>query len=201
VKVYGLTGGIGCGKSFVASVAEKYFPVRHINTDDIARQQMKKGGKSYEKVVEAFGCHCPELLDENGEINRPFLSKIVFGDKEKLELLDSITHPLVIDEIKEIISDKNTAEEYQAVLIETALVFESGIDKLCDEVWYVYCPLSERRKRLEKSRGYSREKTDSVLKGQLDEDEFLKRCDRVILNSDAVSVEDMVHTLSELFMQ
>ena len=74
MKIIGLTGGIGSGKSFVANVAKTHFNVLHISTDEIARQQMLKGGVSYYRVIEEFSKYTDDLILENGEINRPVLS-------------------------------------------------------------------------------------------------------------------------------
>lgn len=200
MKVIGLTGGIGCGKSFVANVASHFLPVLHINTDELARRQMMKGGKSYEGVVREFSPLTDKLLLPDGEINRPELSRIVFSDKEALKKLDGITHPAVIDEIKEIIAAESDDPEYDVIMIESALVFESGIDSICDEVWYVHAPEEVRRKRLTESRGYTKEKIDSVLKGQLAEEEFIKRSDKVIENGEGTGVEDMIMILTDLLL-
>ncbi|MBR4344824.1 MAG: dephospho-CoA kinase [Lachnospiraceae bacterium] len=200
MKVIGLTGGIGCGKSFVAKIASHFFPVLHINTDEMARQQMKKGGISYNGVIREFSQKTDDLLLPDGEINRPVLSKIVFSDPEALKKLDEITHPAVISEIQNIIKDNSDTGEYEAVLIESALVFESGIDRICDEVWYVHAPKDQRVNRLMESRGYSREKIDSVLSGQLSEDEFIKKSDRIIENCDSVDVEEMVKIIAGILI-
>jgi dephospho-CoA kinase len=200
LKVIGLTGGIGSGKSFVAKIASYFFPVLHINTDEMARQQMMKGQISYNRVVEEFSKYSDELLREDGEINRPVLAKIVFNDAGLLNKLNSITHPAVIDGIKEIIREESGYGEYEAVMIESALVFESGIDKICDEVWFVHAPVSTRIRRLKETRGYSDEKISSVLDDQLAEEEFIKRSDRVIENDDGTGVEEMFTVLSDMLL-
>ena len=200
MKVIGLTGGIGSGKSFVAKVASYFFPVLHINTDEMARQQMMKGQISYNRVVEEFSKYSDELLKKDGEINRPVLAKIVFNDAGLLNKLNSITHPAVIDGIKEIIKEESGYGEYEAVMIESALVFESGIDKICDEVWFVHAPVSTRIRRLKETRGYSDEKISSVLDDQLAEEEFIKRSDRVIENDDGTGVEEMFTVLSDMLL-
>lgn len=200
MKVIGLTGGIGSGKSFVAKVASYFFPVLHINTDEMARQQMMKGQISYNRVVEEFSKYSDELLKKDGEINRPVLAKIVFNDAGLLNKLNSITHPAVIEGIKEIIREESGCGEYEAVMIESALVFESGIDRICDEVWFVHAPVSTRIRRLKETRGYSDEKISSVLDDQLAEEEFIKRSDRVIENDDGTGVEEMFTVLSDMLL-
>ena len=198
MKIIAITGGIGSGKSYVANIMSLYFNVLHINTDEMARRQMMKGGESYNRVVEEFRDKIPGLLDENEEINRPLLSKYVFSYPEELKKLDDLTHPIVIEKIREIIQEEKQRDFYEAVLIESALVFESGIDGICDEVWYVYAPVETRIKRLTESRGYSREKIDSVLSGQLDEQEFLNRCDKVIKNDYDTAAADLIRQISQL---
>ena len=201
MKIIAITGGIGSGKSYVANIMSLYFNVLHINTDEMARKQMMKGRESYNRVVEAFRDKIPDLLDENEEINRPVLSKYVFSNPNELKKLDDLTHPVVIDAIKEIIQEEKQRDFYEAVLIESALVYESGIDNICDEVWYVYAPVETRVKRLTDSRGYSREKIDSVLSGQMDEQEFLKKCDKVIKNGDDSTVTDLIRQISDLLFE
>ncbi|MBP5533847.1 MAG: dephospho-CoA kinase [Lachnospiraceae bacterium] len=196
MKIIGLTGGIGSGKSFVADAAQKNFPVLHISTDEIARRQMQKGGISFKKVVKEFSKYTGSLLLEDGEINRPELSKIVMNDPERLKKLDEITHPAVIDEVNNIIKEETDRGVYTAVLIETALLYEAGIDKMCDEVWYVYAPVATRCKRLTETRGYTPEKTEMFLKNQQPEEEFLRRADRIVPNGEDVTEEDMIHIIS-----
>ena len=195
MKIIGLTGGIGSGKSFVAKVATMHFKVLHISTDEIARTQMLKGGVSYGRVIEEFSGYTDDLLLEDGEINRPALSKMVLNDPELLEKLDSITHPAVIDEVNSIIENEKEAGRYDAVLIETALIYEAGIDSTCDEVWYVYAPRLTRRKRLALDRGYSDERIDGFFNGQKPEEEFLRRSTRTVPNGDDVTEEDMIRII------
>lgn len=198
MKVIGLTGGVGCGKSFVAGVAVQFFPILHISTDDIAREQMKKDGCSYKAVLENFKDE--NLLTPEGELNRAALAEIVFKNPEKLKLLNSITHPRVIEEMNRRIEEARQGGEYEAVLVESALIFESGINKCCDQVWYVYAPEDTRKARLAASRGYSQEKIKSIFDDQLSEEEFRKQADVVIFNDDSVSVEMMVLKIADLLV-
>lgn len=196
MRIIGLTGGIGSGKSFVAQVAEKNFSVLHISSDEIARRQMQKGGISYKRVVEEFSGMTDDLLCEDGEINRTALSKLVMNDPVLLKKLDAITHPAVIDEINTIIAIEDERKIFSAVMVETALLYEAGIDRMCDEVWYVYAPLATRSSRLIKMRGYSTEKTEMFLKNQQPEEEFLRRSDRTVPNGEDVTESDMIKIIS-----
>ena len=196
MRIIGLTGGIGSGKSFVAQVAEKNFSVLHISSDEIARRQMQKGGISYKRVVEEFSGMTDDLLCEDGEINRTALSKLVMNDPVLLKKLDAITHPAVIDEINTIIAIEDERKIFSAVLVETALLYEAGIDRMCDEVWYVYAPVATRSARLVNMRGYSTEKTEMFLKNQQPEEEFLRRSDRTVPNGEDVTESDMIKIIS-----
>ena len=196
MRIIGLTGGIGSGKSFVAQVAEKNFSVLHISSDEIARRQMQKGGISYKRVVEEFSGMTDDLLCEDGEINRTALSKLVMNDPVLLKKLDAITHPAVIDEINTNIAIEDERKIFSAVLVETALLYEAGIDRMCDEVWYVCAPVATRSARLVNMRGYSTEKTEMFLKNQQPEEEFLRRSDRTVPNGEDVTESDMIKIIS-----
>ena len=97
MKVIGVTGGVGSGKSVVLSILEKDYHAETILADLVAHDLMQPGGKSYEDIVEAFG---DGILNDDGTIDRVKLGNIVFHDAEKLQKLNAITHPNVKEEIK-----------------------------------------------------------------------------------------------------
>lgn len=207
MKVIGLTGGVGSGKSYVAGLITRNFQILHISTDDIARQQMEPGGASYDAVVENFG---REILNEDKSIDRAALGRIVFNNDELLEKLNSITHPNVKKELFRIIDVVRSnrvmsimygrPQPYKAVLVETAILKEAGYEEFCDEVWYVHCPLEQRIRRLEKSRGYSREKSLSIIDSQADDEEFLSYATLVIENPDNVVEREIISKVRERFV-
>lgn len=189
MKVIGLTGGIGSGKSRVADLLQKEFLAYIIYTDDIARDQMKKGGCSYEQVVKQFGT---QILDENEEINRAELARIIFQQEELVKLLNSLTHPNVHQEVLHQINVvKGKEKQYSAIIVETALLFEAGYQDFCDEIWYVHAPRLDRIKRLKESRGYSEEKIESIMKKQKSEDYFLRNSTVIIENGNDISPEEL----------
>lgn len=100
MRIIGITGGIGCGKSTLISMIKDRCKVLIIDTDTIAKRLMSPDNISYNLIVEYFG---NEIISEIKEIDRKKLSKIVMSDKNKLHKLNSFTHPYVIEEIKEII--------------------------------------------------------------------------------------------------
>ena len=180
MRVIGITGGIGSGKSLVAKIMTEKHGAYFLNTDRIAKEQMEIGGVSYARVVDFFG---DSILAEDGSIDAKKLSKIVFQDKEKLNKLNALTHPNVLKVIEEELASLREGGRFPYVIIETALMIEAGYDFICDEVWYVYTPEEIRRERLKKERNYSDQKIDSIFESQRKEDEFRKRYSKVIENT------------------
>jgi dephospho-CoA kinase len=193
MKVIGITGGIGSGKSLAARILMDRYGACLLDTDRIAKEQMKMGGLSYQGVVDYFG---NDILLEDGSINRKSLSKIVFQDNEKLKKLNALTHPQVKAEVKSKIVNLRSGGLVPYLIIETALMMESGFDELCDEVWYVYTPKEIRRNRLRKGRNYSDERIDAVFSSQSKAEAFREKYSKVIENvGDIKSLEQQVEQL------
>jgi dephospho-CoA kinase len=193
MKVIGITGGIGSGKSLVADIMIKKYKAYLINSDTIAKEQMMLGGISYEGVVEYFG---KDIILEDGTIDKGKLSQIVFNDKEKLLKLNSLTHPNVLAEVQRIIAEKRDSKTVAYCIIETALMIEAGYDFVCDEVWYVHSSISLRRKRLKQYRSYTDERIDAIFTSQSKDEDFLKAYKKVIYNdSDICRLEYQIDNL------
>lgn len=180
MKVIGVTGEVGSGKSVVLSILEKDYHAETILADLVAHDLMQPGGKSYEDIVEAFG---DGILNDDGTIDRVKLGNIVFHDAEKLQKLNAITHPNVKEEIKNRIQKIREQGTASMILLEAALLIESGYEDVYDELWYIYVDRETRYRRLQEGRGYTREKTDSIMQKQLTEEQFRKYADVVIDNS------------------
>lgn len=172
--VIGITGGVGSGKSTVLDYLERTYGALIIQADQVARELMEPGGSCYEAVVGAFG---EEILSPDGTINRGKLANLVFADKEKRLLLNSLTHPRVEEETRRRIEAADGL-----VVLEAALPREAGFSRLCERVWYIHVPEETRIARLAAQRGYSREKTLLVMRSQLSEEEFRREADAVIEN-------------------
>lgn len=187
MKIIGLMGGVGSGKSTVADILEKKYGAHLIITDEIAKRLYEKGEESYQKIVSYFGTG---ILNKDGEINRKKLSEIVFVDKDKLEKLNSFVHPLVmkcvieeIDEIKATNEHKQKEKQVKYIVIETALLIEAGYRDLCDTVWYVAVEQEVRKQRLMNIRGYSEEKINAILKNQMSDKDYSDNCDEILYNN------------------
>ncbi|MGI6093954.1 MAG: dephospho-CoA kinase [Lachnospiraceae bacterium] len=189
MKVIGITGGVGSGKSEVLNYMEAHFDARIVQADDVDHLLTQPGGICYQKEIELFG---KDILKKDGSIDRSRIAEIVFHDKDKLKQLNAIVHPAVKDYIvKEL--EKARKENYEFFFIEAALLLEDDYKGMCDEVWYVYCEEEVRRERLKKSRGYSDEKISSMMANQLPEQVFEENCDFQLYNS-----EDVAHTYLQI---
>jgi dephospho-CoA kinase len=190
MRVIGITGGVGSGKSSVLKLLKERFNAYILIADDIAKETMCRGNAGYEQVVEMFS---EDILDKNKNIDRTKLATIVFHNENKRIVLNSIIHPLVKKIILNKINELKIAGTYDYVFVEAALLIEDHYDLICDELWYIYVPADIRRQRLKDSRGYSDEKIDSVFKSQLNEEAYKKACINVIDNS-----KDIEDTMSQI---
>lgn len=172
--VIGLIGGVGCGKSTVLDYLEKTYQAYIIEADKVAKEIMNPGNQVYNEIAKMF----PEVIVD-GNIDSQRLAKIVFEEKEELKKLNAITHPGTVNEIIERI----THAQNDIVVVESAILLGSGVEDYCDELWFVYCDLETRIRRLMDSRGYSREKCISMMNNQPSDDEYNTCADEYIDNS------------------
>mgnify|MGYP003294873573 CR=1 FL=1 len=178
MKIIGITGGVGSGKSRVLSFLEEKYKAVICQADHVAWKLQEPGQKSYIDIVEYFG---KSILNENQTINRGLLGKIVFNDVTKLQKLNEITHPAVKNYIKEQINiEKEKGSQF--FIIEAALLLEDHYDEICDEIWYIHTDVEKRIQRLMSSRGYTREKAVSIINNQASEEFFRSHADCVIEN-------------------
>ena len=184
MKVYGITGGAGTGKSEVIKMLQQNFGGCVIMSDEVARELMQKGNLSYQLIVEYFGS---DILMDDGEIDRKKLADHVFNNKEALEKLNSMTHPYVKDEIRKLIAEAEASGECRFVALESAILLECGYEDICDEFWYVYTKPEIRRQRMKETRNYSDEKVDSVMRNQQPDEVFFEQCSFVIKNNTTLS--------------
>ena len=178
MRVIGLTGGVGSGKSTVAQLIEKEWNAKVLIADEIGHLAFLPQSDTYREIVSYFG---EDILDKDGEINHAALAEKIFADDEKRAALNAIIHPFVIAYIKEQLRAYKDMDTI--VVIESAILIESGCVPLCDEVWYVYVPEQIRRQRLKVSRNYTDEKIDSIMEKQMSEEDFRKVAAVVIENS------------------
>lgn len=180
MKIIGITGGVGSGKSEILNILKNDYQAKIIQSDHVAHELMVLGAKSYDAIVQAFG---NEILNEDQTINRPILGEIVFRDETKLSLLNSITHKNVDEEILSRIDQFEKEEPEGLLVIESALLVGAGYEKRFDQLWYIYTREEVRYERLKASRGYSDEKIKQMIEKQQKEEEFKSMASNIIDNS------------------
>ena len=180
MKIIGITGGVGAGKSEILSFIRGNYSCEIYLADEVAHKIKEKGEPCYEQLVTLLG---REILDEDGQINKLKMAAIIFEDEKILKKVNEIIHPGVKDYILARIRESKEKQEVKLFFIEAALLIEAGYQEIVDELWYIYADKDVRRKRLQEYRGYSREKIDQIMNNQLSEEIFFKTCDFVIDNS------------------
>lgn len=184
MKFIGITGGVGAGKSEILSYLGKKTGVRVMLADEIAHELMEAGTDCYKCLRQTFNDE--DIWNSDGSFNREKLAKVIFSNKLKRDIMNSIVHPAVKEYvIRQQEYEKERGELFLLVL-EAALLIEEHYDKICDELWYIYTSEENRRDRLKASRGYSDEKIDNIFKSQLSEEEYRKYCAVVIDNNGSV---------------
>lgn len=180
MRIIGITGGVGAGKSRILAFLRETWGARVFQADEAGHRVMEPGTKVYRQIVEYFG---NDILAGDGSIDRQALGAQVFSDKTKRNYLNGLIHPavkaLAVEEIAQVRREGNV----RFFVIEAALLIEDHYEKICDELWYVYADEEVRRKRLKESRGYSHEKIQAMFDSQLTDEEFRKHCQAVIDNS------------------
>lgn len=179
MKVIGITGGVGAGKTQVLEYLNNKYGATICQADAVGKKLQKKGTECFDAIVAHFGT---EILDAKGELDREKLADIVFSDKVELSVLNSIVHPAVKEEIYKKIA-KEERKNTNLFILESAILIEDHYEEICDELWYIYVEDSIRKKRLIYARGYDSKKVDDIIAAQLPKSMFMKHCDRVIDNS------------------
>lgn len=139
----GLTGGMACGKSFVASVLRE-LGCEIVEADEVGRAAMQPGGDAYQAVVTAFG---KEILDEHGLIDRPRLATLVFGAAARLAALNAIVHPSVRSSALRQFDDIGARDPHAIVIYVAAILIESGAWREMDKIIVVSCDQARQIER------------------------------------------------------
>ena len=192
MKIIGLTGQTGAGKSTVCKALEKngYF---HIDADRVYWSLLTPNSELLEKLKQGFG---DDILFPDGSLNRKALSKKAFKDPDSTRLLSEITHPAVIKRISEIIKEKE-AENCKGVLIDAIGLFESGASEICDFTVSVTAPCEIRLKRITERDNISVEDALLRINAQKDEEFFIKNADIVIRNYPPYNLSDEIKRITK----
>ncbi len=177
LRLIALTGGIGTGKSTVASLLSE-LGAKVIDTDKVAHASYRPGTEGFDKVVSAFGSR---ILSADGTIDRKKLARIVFADSGARERLNAIVHPLVAAEVQRCIADHWSSGSRVPVVLEIPLLVESRAMWSVDEIWVVTARRETVLARL-LAKGMDRGEAEARIESQASDEERLEHASVVIEN-------------------
>jgi dephospho-CoA kinase len=173
--IIGITGGIASGKTIVSDYVKKLgYPV--VDADLLSREIMAPGSPVLEQVRRIFG---ETMIAGDGALNRKALAEKIFHDEQARQTLDGLTHPAIRALAEERFSQ---LERESTVFFVVPLLFESGMDDLCDEIWLVHAEESLRRSRLSARDGIDEIYAQSKIDSQMRDEERLNKGARVLFN-------------------
>ena len=175
IKLIGLTGGIGSGKSTVAKLFHE-LNIQYIDADDVAREVVQPGEDCLQQIINHFG---QEVVKENGELNRANLRTIVFSDPEQRKILESITHPAIRKRMMEHID--NMSGLY--ALLVHPLLFETGQNTLCDYTIAISVPRELQIERVMQRDHNTQEQVERILDTQLSNEARCSKADFILENT------------------
>jgi dephospho-CoA kinase len=180
MKIIGITGGVGAGKSQILKYIKEHCNCKIVLADDIGNLVKEPGMSCYHPLIELLG---DRILNPDGMINKNRMAECIFSNPDLLATVNGIIHPAVKEYIVNDMENERKQGKIAIYFIEAALLIEDGYDKICDELWYIYAGEEIRKQRLISSRGYTEEKVTQIIKMQRSEEEFRKYCKVVIDNS------------------
>lgn len=192
MKVIGLTGGIGSGKSTVLEFFKTLGVVTYV-ADVEAKRLLNTNLELIKEITALFGIEAYK----NQKLNRAYIASIVFKDKIKLEALNALVHPKVQEDFKFFLKKCNA----EIVLYEAAILFESGSHKFCDYIITVIANFEDRLRRVSKRDGVSENEILDRIKNQTSDDFRIKNAHFVIKNSTLESTKIQVFTAYDLIVR
>jgi dephospho-CoA kinase len=184
MKVIGLTGGIASGKS-TASEILKQLGAYIIDADLIAREILEDDFCVVDRLLKAFG---PGIIDDEGNIIRSKLADKVFGDAKGLKTLNDITHPVIIDKIiRQINNIKKGTRTFPAIIVDAALLIESGLYRHVDQVWLVKVDRNKQIERLMARDNITKQQAINRINSQMSNEEKERFAQRIINNNGDLS--------------
>lgn len=179
MRIIGITGGVGAGKSTVLTFLKEKYHAFVIQADEVGHIVMEPGEECYQPVINLFG---KASLKSDKTIDRKYISDVVFGQPDMLAQLNGIIHPAVKRYILKALEEQKE-KGCRLCIVEAALLLEEHYEEFCDEVWYVHTDSEIRINRLIKSRGYTREKALGIIENQATEEFFRSHTDYVVENN------------------
>lgn len=179
MRVIGLTGNIACGKSTVSDML-KELGAYIIDADIVAREVVEQGKPAWAMIKEEFG---EEYIGEDGELNRKKLGQLVFGDPKALDQLNKIIHPIIVQTIEEELHKLCVEGTHEAVVIDAALLIETGCHRLVDQIWLVTLPYEIQLMRLIRRDGLTEKEARQRIESQMPQEKKAQYADVIVDNS------------------
>lgn len=179
MKIIGVTGGIGSGKSTVSKILER-LGAKIIDADGIALEITAPGSKVLDEIIQYFG---GEILSPQGQLDRKKLAQVVFNQPEKLKALNRMTHPPIMKKIKHWVSEEKIKGEASLLVIEASIPLQNGYQDMVDQIWVVTADMEVRVQRVKQRSGLSRDEILKRVYSQMSESEYKAIGDVVISNS------------------
>lgn len=176
MKVIGITGSSGSGKSTVSKILSEELEAKIINADAVVKQMQEKDSEYYRKIVDLFGAN---ILQEDGSLNRKKIVEIIFRDKNKKEKLDKLTFKYVVEEIRQQV--EKAKEEY--IIIDAPLLIESRLNEICNIVIAVISDKQEQIKRICKRDNIEESIAKLRLEAQRDNEFYKTNADYIVENN------------------
>lgn len=180
MRIIGITGGIGSGKTEILSYIGGKYNCEIILADEVAHRIKEPGQLCYEELVTLLG---KEILLPDKRIDRGKMAEKIFADEMLLQKTNEIIHPAVKKYILSAVKRAREDNRIDFLFIEAALLIEEGYADIVDELWYIYAGERQRRERLKRTREYRDEKIDRIFKRQLSEEAYRRWCGFTVDNS------------------
>jgi dephospho-CoA kinase len=198
-RYFGLTGGIACGKSTVAAMLHE-LGAHIIDADGIGHEMLLASSAAFPELVAAFG---RGILDSAGNVDRRKLGPLVFADPTKLQQLNRIIHPGIIERTSQLAAQHCAEHMGAVVIVDAALIFETGIPGRFVKTIVAWCQPDQQIERLIAKTGLSREEAGRRIASQMPAEEKRRRADFVIdcsgsLGDTCRQVEDLYPVLQQL---
>lgn len=192
--IIGLTGGIGAGKTEAGKILES-LGAAHIDADAISRALTAPAGEALTDIRETFG---DSVFNVDGTLDRRALAAAVFDNPERKRALEAILHPRVQRKALEAI-DRARAVGTAAVVLDVPLLFETGMDALCDVTWVIEADPEERMRRIIARDGLTKDEIEARFLNQMSDEDRAARATKIIRND--ISVEKLASELTACYNQ
>ena len=191
--IIGITGSSGAGKSKICEILKKEYNVKIINADQIAKRLSNKGTNYMNDIIKSFG---NDIVDEKGELKRKKLGQIIYNNPEKRKKLNDCTFKYIKKEIEEEI--ERTKEDI--TIIDAPLLFECGLEKLCDKVIGIISKRDLQIERIVARDNIDYKQAESRLNAQEDNEFYIKKCDVIIENNnDMEDIEKKIRKVAQSY--